>query len=78
MRGATREPYTAGMRTVGVVDRSEFEPDACKAWRRARALDAMLLAARPAWPRGVTRGPHNAMALQDEARMLDAARRLDR
>jgi hypothetical protein len=66
------------MRTVGGLNRSSFEPDPGRAWQRARRLDTLLRAAAPAWVRGVTRGTHEAMTRQDEARMLEAARRINR
>lgn len=65
------------MRIVGRLDRSEFEPDPGRAWRRARRLDTLLRAAAPAWVYGVTRATHDAMTRHDEARMLEAARRIN-
>ena len=66
------------MRIVGPLNRSEFEPDPCKAWRRARRLDAWLRAAVPARVHGIIRATHAAMAQQDAARMLAVARRINR
>jgi len=66
------------MRIIGSLNRSEIETDPCKAWRRARLLDAWLRAASPARPHGVTRATHDAMMQQDESRMLEAARRINR
>jgi hypothetical protein len=66
------------MRVVGPLNRSAFEPDPRVAWRRARRLDAWLHSASPLRPRGVTRATHDAMARQDEARMVDAARAINR
>lgn len=70
--------YTATMRTIGPQRRSELEPDPVKAWHRARQLDAMLPAALPPRPRGITRGTHEELARADTARMLEAARRINR
>ena len=66
------------MRIVGKQDRSEIELDPVKAYRRARALDAMLHAALPPVPRGVTRGTHEYFNRMDAARQIAAARKLDR
>jgi hypothetical protein len=64
------------MRIVG-KDRSEIELDPVKAYRRARALDAMLLTALPPVPRGVTRGTHEYFNRIDADRQIAAARRLN-
>jgi hypothetical protein len=66
------------MRIVGRQERSEIELDPVKAYRRARALDAMLHAARPPVPRGVTRGTHEYFNRVDAARQIAAARKLNR
>ncbi len=72
------EPTTLWrMRIVGRQDRSEIELDPVKAYRRARALDAMLHAALPPVPRGVTRGTHEHFNRMDAARQIEAARRLN-
>ena len=65
------------MRIVGRQDRSEIELDPVKAFRRARALDAMLHAALPPVPRGVTRGTHEYFNRVDAARQIAAARKLN-
>lgn len=65
------------MRIVGRQDRSEIELDPVKAFRRARALDAMLQAALPPVRRGVTRGTHEHFNQLDAARQIEAARRLN-
>jgi len=65
------------MRIVGRQDRSEIELDPVKAYRRARALDAMLHAALPPVRRGVTRGTHEHFNRLDAARQVEAARRLN-
>jgi hypothetical protein len=56
------------MRIVGGQARSEIELDPVKAYRRARALDAMLRAALPPVRRGVTRGTHEHFNRLDAAR----------
>jgi hypothetical protein len=65
------------MRIVGKQDRSEIELDPVKAYRRARALDAMLCAALPPVPHRVTRGTHEHFNRLDAARQIEAARRLN-
>jgi len=66
------------MRVVGPNrDRTEFELDPVRAYRRGRALDAMLRAAMPAPRRGVFRGSFAKFAREDEARMREAARKLN-
>lgn len=65
------------MRIVGRQDRSEIELDPVKAYRRARALDAMLHAVLPPVRRGVTRGTHEHFNRVDAARQIAAARRLN-
>ena len=66
------------MRVVGPNrDRTEFELDPVQAYRRGRALDAMLRAAMPAPRRGVFRGSFAKFAREDEARMRAAARKLN-
>lgn len=56
---------------------SEFELDPVKAWRRARALDAMLRSALPPVKRGVFRGTAAEFQALDEARALEIARRVN-
>ncbi len=58
-------------------NRSEIELDPVKAYRRGRALDAMLRSALPPPKRGVYRGTFEAFARMDEARMIEAARRVE-
>jgi hypothetical protein len=65
------------MRVVGRKDRSEIELDPVEAYRRGRALDAMLHAALPPVRRGVTRGTHEHFNRLDAARQVEAARRLN-
>ena len=66
------------MRVIGPHrDRTAFELDPVQAYRRGRALDAMLRAALPAAKRGVTRGSFADFAREDEARMREAARKLN-
>lgn len=66
------------MRVIGPNrERTEFELDPVQAYRRGRALDAMLRAALPAPRRGVFRGSFADFAREDEARMREAARKLN-
>lgn len=65
------------MRVVGSQDRSEIVLDPVKAFQRSRALDAMLRAALPRVPRGVTRGTHEYFNQLDAARQVEAARKLN-
>ena len=66
------------MRVVGPNrNHTEFELDPVQAYRRGRALDAMLRAALPAPKRGVFRGSVADFAREDEARMRAAARKLN-
>jgi hypothetical protein len=66
------------MRIIGPNnDHSEIELDPVKAYRRGRVLDAMLRAALPPQKRGVYRGTFESFARMDEARMVEAARRLE-
>jgi len=65
------------MRIVGNKNRSEIELDPVKAYRRGRALDTMLPSVLPRQPRGVTRGTHAYFNSIDDARMLEAARKLN-
>jgi len=58
-------------------DHSDIELDPVKAYRRGRVLDAMLRSALPPPKRGVYRGTFEAFERMDEARMVDAARRLE-
>ena len=67
------------MRIIGPHrDRSEIELDPVAAYRRGRILDAMLRGALPKPKRGVFRGTFEAFAQMDEARMVEAARKLNR
>ena len=66
--------YTCSMRIVGDQNRSEIELDPEKAYRRGRALDAMLRAAAPPIVRGVTRGTHEYFNRLDAERQTQAAR----
>ena len=59
------------------MDRSEFEQDPEKAWRRGRALDRMLASARASGTRGVIRATHAELNQLDDARALEIARRLN-
>lgn len=68
---------TSMTRTVGRRDRSELIPDPAEALRRGRVLDAMLASTRIPRPRGVLRATHRQMNQQDDARQLEAARRLN-
>jgi hypothetical protein len=66
------------MRVVGPNrGRSEIELDPVQAYRRGRVLDAMLRAALPAVERGVFRGTFAYFAREDEARMREAARKIN-
>ena len=66
------------MRVIGPNrDRTEFEPDPARAYRRGRALDAMLRGALPPPLRGAYRGTFADFAREDEARMRAAARKLN-
>ena len=56
---------------------SEIELDPERAFHRARALDALLSAALPRPPRGVSRGFAADFARADELRLREAARRLN-
>lgn len=59
-------------------DHTEFELNPVKAFHRSRALDAMLRAALPAVRRGVYRGTFADFAREDEARMREAARKINK
>lgn len=65
-------------RIVGGQNRSEFILDPVEAWHRSRPLDRMLAQTQAARPRGVSRGTHDAFERLDEARRIEAARRLNR
>jgi hypothetical protein len=65
------------MHIVGTQDRTAFELEPLRAWRRARRLDELLRTAAPIRPRGVFRVAHVAMNAEDDARMLDVARRIN-
>ena len=65
-------------RTIGLNwNQSEIELDPVKAYRRGRVLDAMLRAALPPPKRGVYRGTFESFERMDEARRIEAARRLE-
>lgn len=64
------------MRIVGEQDRSEIELDPVKAYRRGRALDAMLRQAPPPVVRGVLRGTHDYFNRLDAERQTRIARAL--
>jgi hypothetical protein len=66
------------MRIVGQVNRAPFEPDPGLAWHRGRLLDARLRSPGAGSPRGVIRATHAQMARLDEARMIAAARLVNR
>lgn len=66
--------YTCLMRIVGKQDRSEIELDPVKAYRRGRALDAMLRSAAAPIVRGVTRGAHEHFNRVDAIRQRQVAR----
>lgn len=66
------------MRVIGPNrDRTEIQLDPDQAYRRGRILDAMLRATLPPVRRGVHRGTFADFARQDEARMREAARKLN-
>ena len=65
------------MRIVGEQDRSEIELDPVKAYRRGRALDAMLRSAAPPIAHGVMRGAHEHFNRLDAERQTQAARALN-
>ena len=65
-------------RVVGHARSTQFERDPVKAYRRARAIDAMLRSVLPRRPRGVTRGTHAHFNRVDDARMIEAARKLNK
>lgn len=67
------------MRIVGPNrSHSEIEPDPVLAYRRGRALDAMLRSALPPIARGMHRATPAAFQAQDEARARLIARRINR
>ena len=66
------------MRIVGGQDRSEFEPDPEKDWRRGVKLDAMLKGTLPPHPRGVFRGTHAYFNRMDDERSRQIAARLNK
>jgi hypothetical protein len=65
------------MRTVGEKNRSEIELDPVKAYRRGRAMDAILPGKTPSLKRGVTRGTHEYFNRIDAERQVRAARALN-
>lgn len=64
------------MKTVGNQDRNEMEPDPQRAWQRCKKLDAMLIAARAPYPRGVWRLTHAQMNQLDAERQLAQAAKI--
>ena len=74
---AKRPKLTSIMRIVGTQNRSEIELDPVKAFRRARALDALLAATAPAVVRGVQRGTHEHFNRVDAERQRQIARTLN-
>ena len=77
MPGRAKLAYTCAMRTDGLQNRSEIELDPLQAYRRGRALDAMLRRAAPPIQRGVTRGSHEHFNRLDAERQKQAARALN-
>ena len=71
-------PKLQRMKTVGNQDRDEIEPDPQRAWQRCKRLDAMLLAARAPYPRGVWRLTHAQMNQLDTERQLAQAAKVNR
>jgi len=65
------------MRIVGNQERSEVELDPVQAYRRGRALDAMLHGAAPPVVRGVLRGTHEYFNRLDAERQTQTARALN-
>ena len=65
------------MRIVGEQNRTEIELDPVKAYRRGRALDAILRGAAPPVARGVARGTHEYFNRLDAERQTQAARALN-
>ncbi len=66
------------MRIIGAYrDRTEIELDPVEAHRRGRILDAMLRSALPPMARGVYRETFAHFNRMDEARMREAARKLN-
>jgi hypothetical protein len=66
------------MKIIGPnATRPEIELDPARAYRRGRALDAMLRTALPPPARGVHRGTFATLARIDEGRMIAAARRIE-
>lgn len=65
------------MRIVGKHNRSEFELDPVKAYRRGYALDAMIPSSAAPIVRGVTRGTHQHFNRLDAERQANIARKLN-
>ena len=65
------------MRIAGTQDRSEIELDPVKAYRRARAMDALLRNTTAPIVRGVSRGTHAYFNRIDADRQRDIARALN-
>ena len=65
------------MKIVGDQDRSEIELDPVKAYRRGKALDAMLRGALLPRARGVMRASHAEFMRIDAERQIEQARVLN-
>jgi hypothetical protein len=66
------------MRIIGPRSQhTEIERNPTEAYRRGRALDTMFRSALPPIVRGVYRGTFATFNRMDEARMLQAARKLN-
>lgn len=65
------------MRIVGDQNRSEFELDPVRAYRRGLVLDTMLRSLAPPVTRGVTRGTHAHFNRMDAERQVLVARVLN-
>jgi hypothetical protein len=65
------------MHLVGKRIRTDIELDVTTAWRRARSLDTLLVAAVLPRQRGVLRGTHAAFMRMDEQRQVLVAARLN-
>lgn len=72
-KGSSNQVKIVGPKT----EHSAFELNPQEAYRRGRALDAMLRSAGLKHPRGVTRGTFADFARLDAARAVEIARRLN-
>ena len=68
-----RPKLIAIKRIVGTQNRSEIELDPVKAYRRARAMDALLRGTAAPVARGVTRGTHEYFNRIDDERQRQIA-----